>query len=56
MPAPIELPPTRPVACTGIVAIAKAADLLLGILAKAAANQAKGQKRRTIQLKDFVQV
>jgi|LauGreSBDMM110SN_4_FD.fasta_scaffold302014_1 histone H3/H4 len=40
----------------GLVAIAKAADLLLGIMAAHASGQAKAQKRRTIMLKDFVQV
>lgn len=40
----------------GLVAIAKATDLLLGLMAKHASGQAKSQKRRTIMLKDFVQV
>jgi histone H3/H4 len=34
----------------------KATDLLLGILARSAGGQAKSQKRRTVQMKDFVQV
>jgi histone H3/H4 len=40
----------------GIVAIAMATNLLLGILSKGIGNHARNQKRKTVVLKDFVQV
>jgi histone H3/H4 len=49
-------PDVSRVAHEGIVAVAMATNLLLGLLAKHTANHAKSQKRRTIMLKDFVQV
>ncbi|GAX82753.1 hypothetical protein CEUSTIGMA_g10179.t1 [Chlamydomonas eustigma] len=39
----------------GIVAVAMATNLLLGILAKGVGNQARVQKRKTVMLKDFSQ-
>lgn len=40
----------------GVIAAAMAVDLLLGLLAKGAGASARAQKRKTVNLKDFVQV
>ena len=42
------------ISAEGLVAIAKATDLLLGLLVQGSAKAAKAQKRRTFQLKDYV--
>ena len=42
------------ISAEGLVAVAKATDVLLGLLVQGSAKAAKAQKRRTIQLKDFV--
>ena len=42
------------ISAEGLVAISKATDLLLGLLVQGSAKAASGQKRRTIQLKDYV--
>ena len=40
----------------GVIVAAMAVDLLLGLLAKGAGASARAQKRKTVNLKDFVQV
>ncbi len=44
------------ISADGLVMVAAAADQFLGLLAQRAAAVARGSKRRTIRLEDFVQV